>query len=265
MREEKRIALIPAYEPEKEMVKIAKELKEEGFCVVIVNDGSSQECDSLFVQASEYAAIYTHTHNRGKGAAIKTGLEYIKNNFSIPYVIVTVDADGQHKVDDFLRVVKVAEENPNSLILGSRRFQGNVPWRSRLGNSITRMVYKVSSGLDVFDTQTGLRAFSDRMVEEMLSVRGERYEYEMNVLLELARKEDIKEVEIATVYLNDNRSSHFSTIKDSYRIYKEIIRFASSSLTSFLVDYGLYCLLFMISGAMVVSSILARMVSASLN
>ena len=59
MREEKRIALIPAYEPEKEMVKIAKELKEEGFCVVIVNDGSSQECDSLFVQASEYAAIYT--------------------------------------------------------------------------------------------------------------------------------------------------------------------------------------------------------------
>ena len=265
MREEKRIALIPAYEPEKEMVKIAKELKEEGFCVVIINDGSSQECDSLFVQASEYAAIYTHTHNRGKGAAIKTGLEYIKNNFSIPYVIVTVDADGQHKVDDVLRVVKVAEENPNSLILGSRRFQGNVPWRSRLGNSITRMVYKVSSGLDVFDTQTGLRAFSDRMVEEMLSVRGERYEYEMNVLLELARKEDIKEVEIATVYLNDNQSSHFSTIKDSYRIYKEIIRFASSSLTSFLVDYGLYCLLFMISGAMVVSSILARMVSASLN
>ena len=80
MREEKRIALIPAYEPEKEMVKIAKELKEEGFCVVIINDGSSQECDLLFVQASEYATIYTHTHNRGKGAAIKTGLEYIKNN-----------------------------------------------------------------------------------------------------------------------------------------------------------------------------------------
>ncbi len=267
-----RIALIPAYQPEPMLLTLLCEVKKSGFEAVVVNDGSSGEAAELFKRAEEYAVVLTHTENRGKGAAIKTGLSYIHKHYLSGYVVVTLDADGQHRISDAVKICEKAEENPDTLILGSRGLNNNVPLRSHIGNAITRIVYRLSTGLKLYDTQTGLRAFGSRLVPEFLSISGERYEYEMNVLLQCARQNiPIKEVEIETVYFNNNSASHFNTVSDSYRVYKEIIKFSASSFVSFLTDYALYSLLIIITSGLpgtasvALSNICARIVSSSVN
>lgn len=263
-----KIALIPAYKPDKEMLGIVEQLANRNFSVVVVNDGSGEEFGSIFENAAEnsYVKVLVHDVNRGKGEALKTGLRYIRENFTAPYCVVTVDADGQHRINDIVNVCDKAVSNPEALILGSRRFDNNVPLRSRLGNTLTRFVYRISTGASVFDTQTGLRAFSDKLIDKLLNIEGSRYEYEMNVIMEAARgKTEIIEVWIETVYLNDNSSSHFNTVKDSYRIYKEILKFSASSLLSFLADYTMFCLFSALTGALVFSNVAARVFSSVLN
>lgn len=266
MSDVKRIAIVPAYEPDSALNDVAAELKENGFDVVVINDGSGSGYDGVFAAAEEYAAILEHEVNRGKGAAIKTGLRYISEKYTAPYTVVTVDADGQHKVKDAVRICETAEQHSDSLVLGSRRFTGKIPLRSRFGNTVTRFVYRMASGVKVYDTQTGLRAFSAEALPRMQEIEGERYEYEMNVLMRLAKEKiPIREEWIETVYLNDNSSSHFKAVKDSCRIYKEILKFSASSLIGFCVDYAMYCLLFGITGKPEISNIAARVVSASVN
>lgn len=262
----KKIALIPAYEPDFSLIKLVLELRKNDFEVVIVNDGSSKECDSIFKSCSGIATVLYHPMNIGKGVALKTGLYFIRNNFNGPYVVVTADADGQHSVKDILRVCEEAGKYPDSLVLGSRQFDKDVPLRSKFGNTVTRFVYKIFSGVKVSDTQTGLRAFSQSVLPRLLKIKGDRYEYEMNVLMFFAKeKRKIREVKIETIYLEGNKSSHFDTVKDSWKIYKEILKFSASSFLSFLIDYGLYCMFFMASGQLLLSNIVARLFSASFN
>ncbi len=261
-----RIALIPAYMPDEKMVSLAGALKEEGFEVVIVNDGSEPAYRYIFLAASEYATVLYHYTNKGKGEALKTGMRYIASHYAAPYTVVTADADGQHTPRDIERISRTAADMPDSLILGSRRFEGNVPLRSRLGNSITRGVFKLFSGKRVYDTQTGLRAFGNRLIERMAAVEGSRYEYEMNVLMQAAKDNiDIHEEWIETVYLDGNSSSHFRTVRDSYRIYKEILRFSASSFLSFLLDYGLFCGFSALTGNVILPNVAARVISSVMN
>lgn len=265
------IALVPAYEPSETLAELAGRLKEAGFEIILVDDGSGEKYRPFFQAAACFATVLIHSENRGKGRALKTGLSYIKENFP-DCVVVTLDSDGQHSVEDAVRVGKRAAENTGCLLLGSRSFDGNVPARSRFGNTVTRFVYHLSTGTHINDTQTGLRAFGSEMIPFMLSVEGERYEYEMNVLLECARQSiPMKEVEIETIYLDHNSASHFDTLKDSFRVYREIIKFAASSFTGFLVDYGMYSLLVVLTGGLgtavsvPLSNITARIISASVN
>lgn len=262
----RKIALIPAYKPEEKLIELSRSLFDMGFRVVIVNDGSGEEYDEIFRRAAEYALILRHYENMGKGKALKTGLKCIENVFIPPYTVVTLDADGQHSVSDAALLVKRSLQSPDSLILGTRSFTGDVPLRSRVGNVITRSVFKLSTGTGISDTQTGLRAFSDKLINTMTEIQGDRYEYEMNVLMHCARNGiDMKEVAIETIYLGKNESSHFNTIADSFRIYREILRFSASSLASFLLDYALYCALFGITGSVAFSNVTSRVFSAATN
>ena len=261
-----KIALIPAYMPDEKMIDVSKGLYQEGFEIIIVNDGSPETFNKVFSDASRYARILIHNENKGKGEALKTGLEYIYNTYDAPYTIVNADADGQHRLEDIIKVASVAEANRSCLILGSRKMEGKVPFKSRAGNAITRFVYRLTTGNIVYDTQTGLRAYSDKLVPELLQICGSRYEYEMNMLMELPKHGiEIKEELINTIYIGKNESSHFDPIKDSIKIYKEILCFCASSLISFLVDYGLFCVISAISGSLIVANTLARIISGTLN
>lgn len=262
----KRIALIPAYKPDEKMIQTAKELYFEGFEVIIVNDGSTKDYDNVFESATEYAHVICHNENRGKGEALKTGLKYIREHFAVPYIVVNADADGQHRTQDIKRIANTAENNRSKLILGSRKMEGKVPLRSRLGNNLTRLVYRFATQAAVYDTQTGLRAYSDKLTDKLLGIEGSRNEYEMNMLMELARDGyEIFEVWIDTVYIDNNSASHFNPVKDSAKIYFEILKFCGSSILSFGVDYGLFCLLSALTGSLVLSNVLARLVSGTVN
>ena len=282
------IALIPAFEPESKIISLTEELKNRGFEVVIVDDGSGPEYEDLFDRLSQDANVLTHSVNRGKGAALKTGLEYINKYLAYTEsvltgdgtravsgrdaVIVTVDADGQHLPDDVLRVAEIAAARPEALVLGSRALDEDVPARSRFGNTVTRYVYSAAIGVRVHDTQTGLRAFRRSMIPKLMEIKGERYEYEINMLMTLASEGvPIIEERIETVYENNNSGSHFRTVRDSIRVYKEILKFSASSLVSFAIDYSMYALLLAVTGAagmangLIISNVGARLVSGVTN
>lgn len=272
MKNKMRIALIPAYEPEPLLLNLLYEVRDAGMKAVVVDDGSGSSFSNLFEQTAGLAVVLTHPKNYGKGRAIRTGLQYIEKHYGDVHTVVTMDADGQHQVSDAIRICEAAERQPDALILGSRQLRKNVPLRSQFGNTITRCVYSISTKVHVHDTQTGLRAFSSVLLPSLLDIAGERYEYEMNVLLEFARRKiPIKEITISTIYIDNNAGSHFDTVKDSFRVYKEIIKFSASSLASFLVDYSLYSLLTVLTGglgiaaSLPVSNVVARIISASVN
>ena len=297
----KSIALIPAYEPDETMLHIVEELFEEGFSIVIVNDGSSQSTARIFDSASEMSTVLAHPENRGKGAALKTGIRFLLE--TVPEedwsetILVTVDADGQHRTADVLATAREAGRQPGSLVLGRRHFTRSVPLRSRFGNSLTRGVFHLAARKKLTDTQTGLRACTLDLGPRLLSIEGERYEYEMNMLLAFAREHvPIVEVPIETVYLAGNASSHFRAVQDSLRIYRDILKltlpdsissffrrlhaslriyrdilkFALSSLAGFLADFALFSLISSLTAGLgppsiALSNILARVASASLN
>ena len=272
MSQNKYVALIPAYEPDELMLALCEKLIKEPIDIVIVDDGSGPEYHDLFLSAKNYGHVISYDVNQGKGYAIREGLKYIYENYHEQEIVVTLDADGQHTVEDTMRVCRECEEHPEELVLGSRAFRGDVPFRSRFGNSITRFVYRCTTGVKVKDTQTGLRAFSVDQIPFMLKIEGNRYEYEMNVLLSCAREKiKMTEIEIETIYLADNASSHFNPLKDSLRVYKEILKFAASSLTGFVVDYIMYSILLVVTGGLgetlsvPMSNVLARIVSSTTN
>ena len=234
--------VIPAYEPDYNLIKLIKKIHHKSdFHIIVIDDGSSSKCQIVFEQAEQYATVLRHQVNQGKGQALKTAFTFIQTlkNYG---TVVTADADGQHKAWDIFRVASKASENPNRLILGARAFTGKVPLRSRFGNSLTRTLFKLQTDVGVSDTQTGLRAFTTNMIPFMLKVEGQRYEYEMNMLLEASKEYPILEVPIETVYINDNQGSHFRPIRDGLMIYKNIFKFALTSLSSFVVDYIVYAL-----------------------
>ncbi|MDD3193058.1 MAG: bifunctional glycosyltransferase family 2/GtrA family protein [Oscillospiraceae bacterium] len=269
---EKWIMLIPAYQPDGQLVDLLCEAQQAQFEAVVVDDGSKEPFATLFQQAGAYSTVLAHPENQGKGRALKTGFAYIQEKYGEDCIIVTMDADGQHRVEDAKKLCQAAQARPDTLVLGSRGLKEHTPIRSRFGNAVTRWVYRLSTGVRVHDTQTGLRAFSGRLLGEMAQIPGERYEYEMNVLLECARRRiPIREEEIATIYIDHNAGSHFDTLKDSYRVYKEILKFSASSFAGFLVDYAVYSLLLLLTAgwgaatSLRLSNICARIVSASVN
>ncbi len=273
MEQKRTVALIPAYRPGEALLELLAQGKEQGLDLIVVDDGSGGDFAGLFQRAGEYALVLAHPENRGKGRALKTGMAEIQRRWGEAVTVVTLDADGQHRIADALRVLREAREHPGALVLGSRGLrEDHVPLRSRLGNGITRLVYRLSTGVRVWDTQTGLRAFGGELLPALLAIPGERYEYEMNVLLEFARRGiPIREVGIETIYLDGNSSSHFDTLRDSCRIYKEIFRFSASSLLSFCTDYGAYVLFLRLARgwglpyALPLSNVAARVVSAGVN
>ena len=266
-----RVALIPAYEPGDDLPGLVRELKDRGMEVFVVDDGSGGRFDAVFSACEAFSHVIRYTPNGGKGRALKVGYRAIRAAIAPPYAIVTLDADGQHSVKDALRVWEAASAQPKALILGSRKFDGDVPLRSRFGNTATRMVYRLATGIAVRDTQTGLRAFCDDLADYMMEIEGDRYEYEMNVLLKCTRdKIRIREIDIETIYLDNNSASHFNTLKDSARIYGNIMKFAATSFISFLADFLLYCVLVGATGVLgfwsvPASNALARAVSATVN
>jgi len=246
--------VIPAFKPDEKLPALIRHLQEQtNTKILVVNDGSGSEFDPVFKEVSRLGArLLVHAENRGKGAALKTAFSHLLKTLCETEVIACADADGQHLPEDIFRCLEEAEKHPGTLILGARSFRGEVPFRSRFGNAASRLTFHLLMGKRVYDTQTGLRAFSSDLLEELLAVKGDRYEYEMQMLCDFARKKiPMREIEIETVYIEENRSSHFHVLRDAGRVYGILLKnavarlfeffcFLASSCASFLVDTALY-------------------------
>ena len=242
------IVVVPAYEPDERLVAFVRELGKQRLSrVIVVDDGSGERFRPVFAALEDfpYCVTLIHGKNRGKGAALKTAYDYIWKNFDKSVVVVTADADGQHTPGGCRRIAETAAENEGALILGVRNFaKAGTPFRSRLGNRWSTLIFGLVHGRWIADTQTGLRAFSSALLPFMISVKGDRYEYEMGVLMAAARKGlQFVTMPIRTIYEEGNASSHFSPLKDSLRInflvLKDFLRFAGVSILSFVLDQGL--------------------------
>lgn len=241
--------IIPAYEPDEKLLKLLKQLKEAGIAnIIVVDDGSGSDYQELFLQAEavEGCEVLHHAVNLGKGRALKTAFNACLLNFPGLCGCVTADSDGQHTPSDILACMRKLWENPKALVLGCRNFDGaDVPARSSFGNKCTRKVFRYLVGLSVSDTQTGLRAIPASFMKELMNVKGERFEYETNMLIETKNLDiPILEVPVETIYLEENKTSHFNPIKDSIRIYMIFGKFLFSSLSSSVLDlvlFGLFC------------------------
>ncbi len=240
-------AIVPSLNPDEKFLRVVKGLVEAGFeSIILVDDGSKPECRIWFEKAMEYSqcTLLRHGKNLGKGRALKTAFNHFLSLENGHVGVITLDGDGQHAITDVVNCAKALEENPDKLILGVRDFSGDhVPFRSRSGNRFTSFVFKFLCGIPVTDTQTGLRGISTEFCRYLLDVKGERFEFETNMLLETRRAEvAIHEVVIETVYIEENKSSHFRVVRDSMAIYGLIVKYLSSSILSFLLDYGLFVL-----------------------
>lgn len=225
--------LIPALNPCDRMVGVIDELLRHDAAVeiIVVNDGSDSGCDAIFQDAAKRPRmeVLRHAENRGKGAALRTGIQRFLARAGADDILVTADADGQHLPADILAVAALAKRNPGSLVLGTRAFGGDVPLRSRFGNDLTRLVFRLFTGHRLTDTQTGLRAIPRDLLHRLLSVKTDRYAFELEMLLVAARAGiPLLTQSIQTVYLQNNSSSHFRPIVDSARIYWVFVRYMLS-------------------------------------
>jgi len=246
------VILIPSLEPDDRLPSYMRHLLEAGFTrAVVVDDGSSEKYQPIFdeLAAMEGVTVLHHEVNRGKGCALKTGFTYIRDHIPEASGVITADADGQHTVPDCWKLAEALIADRRVLYLGSRDFDlPNVPPKSRFGNKTTSFVFKLLYGQWLPDTQTGLRAFRREDLQFMIDVPGERFEYEMQMLIACARaKMDMVPITIETVYENENEGTHFHPIRDSYRIYKVIlgsfVKFAGASIASTVLEEVLLWLL----------------------
>ncbi len=205
--------LIPSFNPGEKLVKVVKLLNKNGFNnIFVVDDGS---VDKSIFSKLDVSKVIVNDKNMGKGFSLKKGFKYLSN---LNYLgIITIDDDLQHDISDIVKIADLFLEC-NGVYFGVRDFNG-APILRRFANKMSSFFFKLLYGVNVSDTQTGLRCFPNSMANDLICISGDRFEYEMNVLKYLVNnKIDIHEVLIKTIY-NDNKS-HYSSIKDSYRILK---------------------------------------------
>lgn len=222
------VPVIPALNPDEKLLKSIEELISNGFeKIIIVNDGSNN--NKIFDDISNIreCVLLNHEINKGKGCALKTAFRYYKENLQKNYDgVITLDADGQHQIEDVINISNVLTDN-KLFVLGTRLFNTKeTPFRNKFGNRLTSKLFEKLYGVYLKDTQTGLRAIPNHLIDLHINTHGERFEYEINALIDLVKSyEKILQIDIKTVYLEDsNKKSHFNPIKDSYKIYKILFK-----------------------------------------
>jgi glycosyltransferase involved in cell wall biosynthesis len=263
------IVIIPAYRPDPSLIQLVTALVESRLDIVVVNDGSESKYNAIFseLEKMNQVKVLTHGVNLGKGQALKTAFNEVLTHYpaNCPGV-VTADADGQHLVEDILNVTQALKSNPHALWLGARSFKQGVPLRSRFGNDLTRYIFKLLIGQSLQDTQTGLRGIPRGFLSSLLRTSSHGYDFELDMLI-CASKQGLPmlEVPIQTVYKDNNKSSHFNPLVDSFKIYFVFFRYMIFSIISGLLDFAAFSLTFFFCGHVLFSESLARIFSGTCN
>ena len=270
----KPIIIIPAFRPGQKLLDLLDALRaysSDYHHIILVNDGSESSYQQIFDEAKQSHPIQLLTHgtNLGKGQALKTGLNTVLCNCHLESIcgVVTCDADGQHLAEDIIGLCRQLSQSPQTLWMGSRNFDlPHIPFRSKFGNIITRKLFKWFVGLNLTDTQSGLRGIPLNFISTLLKTQTIGYDFELDMLM-LVKKNNIplQEHPIQTVYEDKNNCSHFNPIIDSVKIYFIFFRYLAIALFSGLVDYGIFIASYFLSQNILFSEITARIISGTVN
>jgi len=262
-------AIIPAHNPPAELVGFVTRLAASDFAhIIVVNDGSPSSCDPIFqaIERVEKVTLLRHAVNLGKGAALKTGFNHACCYFGDHLGVVTIDADGQHLLEDALKVADVLKSHPENLVMGVRTFGKNVPLRSKVGNILTSFLFRLLVGQKLTDTQSGLRGIPKSFLPRLLKIGSNGFEFELDTLLTWKYTgRQIIEQPIQPVYIKGNESSHFNPIMDSMKIYFVLFRFTLASLSSALIDYAVFILIYGLTSNLLAGQASARLISMFYN
>ena len=268
--------IIPSLDPDEKLAATVTGAIAAGIDdIILIDDGSSEECRHYFteLEALPEVTLLCHPQNRGKGAALKTAFSYFLEHRPDRSGVVTADGDGQHRTEDIIACAEEMTNGESAVVLGCRDFTlPDVPPRSRFGNKMTSLVFRVFCGMRLSDTQTGLRAIPAEFIASVAEARGDRYEFETNMLLLMNRLHiPYREVKISTVYIDGNSASHFRPIRDSLRVYGLILGYIASSMISsgvdliafyFIGEFYFDCTTF---SGMLATTVWARIISMTVN
>ncbi|EOH90944.1 bifunctional glycosyltransferase family 2/GtrA family protein [Enterococcus pallens] len=266
--------VIPTYEPESRFLPfLTTLLSQTDRPIIVIDDGSSDAYQAVFQEAKRKGAILlTHSQNKGKGSALKTAMRFQLKHLSEADGMVTADSDGQHQVADILKIADLVEKNQDTLFLGTRQFdQEQIPFKSRYGNKLTALMFRFSTGTALSDTQTGLRGIPQKYLFQLLEIPGQRFEYEMNMLMQANEFGlSLEEIPIETIYFGNNEHSHFRSVMDSWLVYLPFLKFIINSGLSAIFDILFFVILLKLvfptaSNALFVATAIARISSGFLN
>lgn len=259
------VVLIPAYKPSQRLVDVISHIRSSSdISIVVVDDGSGPDYSTYFEKACAFPGVLLlrNAVNLGKGAALKNGINQLLVRNEPTVGIITADADGQHSVADILAVADTLRRKPGALVLGARAFDKDVPLRSRFGNSVSRIVYRIILGIKLRDTQTGLRGIPAALAAKFLQIRSNRYEFETEQLAAAAEQHvPIEEVTIETIYEDGNASSHFNPMLDSLRIYFVVLRYGAASIVTSIVDFAAFIAILPLTQSVIAANLGARSIA----
>lgn len=214
-------AVIPTYQNAKTLLKVVADVHRVMDTVFVVDDGSNDGTAALLDKATgneRPEKVLTHPKNCGKGAALKTGLTYARQQ-GFRYA-VTVDADGQHRADDIPALLKAVEEEPDALAIGNRGLQHeNMPAKSTFANRFSNFWFALQTLQRLPDTQSGLRVYPLRRLHGLRWMSA-RYEAELTLLVFSAwAGVKLLPVPVSVYYPpRDQRVTHFRPGRDFTRI-----------------------------------------------
>jgi len=207
--------IVPTYNNHKTLKKVLDSILDFTSKIIIVNDGSTDTTNEILKQYSELTQIH-HPRNVGKGRALRNGFrKAIEMNFEYA---ITIDSDGQHFASDIPNFIAASQNEPNSLLIGSRNMtQENVPKKSSFGNKFSNFWFKFETGIALEDTQSGFRLYPLKLIPKQFYTN--KFEFEIEVIVRSAWKGIVvKNIPIQILYDPAERVSHFRPFKDFTRI-----------------------------------------------
>lgn len=262
--------VIPALNPPLSIIELVKNLKQQFTAIIVVNDGSETSYNKIFSKVQSLGDnifLVTNEHNKGKGYALKKAFSFILKNIKDIKGVVTADCDGQHSSEDIINVgLSFSMNSELTLVLGVREFNNETPFRSKFGNLIIRALFRLQTGKYIMDTQTGLRAIPRTFLNTYIKIPTNNYEFEMDMLItSIKQKIPITSIGIKTIYLDNNKDSHFNPLMDSLKIVFVLLRYSMSSLISSILDSALFMLFFLVNTNIWYCSFYARIISGWFN
>lgn len=267
----KYVLVIPTFEPTQQLIDTLTDLSKNpataNAAKIVINDGSSKGYEFLNLASTFFnVTLLQHKFNLGKGAAIKTGLAHL-NSLQGTDFMITLDSDGQHPATEVEKLIHQINKSPCDLVIGSRDFSvKGIPFRSWFGNQLTRILFFLVYHVRLRDTQSGLRAYKKTTFTSLLGIESNRYEFEMDALVHILREnQSIDQVDVATVYIDGNKSSHFNPMLDSMRIYFVFLRYSLSSFFAATLDAILFFTLVNFGLSFIGSHFISRTLLGTLN